>query len=239
MTNNQGHDRIIVVEDDVELRMLVCRLLKREGFDCVGAASGVDLDACLTKGPPPDLIILDLMLPGEDGVSICRRIRAGSDVPILMLTAKAEDIDRIIGLETGADDYVAKPFNPRELVARLRAILRRARNGSATLQKAQRLSFLGFVIDRGSRSVVDPAGEAVALTSGEFDLLIALASRAQLVLSREQLLDWARGRRADPFDRTIDVQIGRLRRKLSAAGAGLIVTVRNQGYMFTASVETC
>jgi two-component system OmpR family response regulator len=183
--------------------------------------------------------VLDLMLPGEDGLSICRRLRAKGSLPILMLTAKAEDVDRIVGLEIGADDYLPKPFNPRELLARIRAVLRRA-EGPSLQQTARRFAFGTFVADLDARSVAGPSDAAVELTSAEFDLLACFLERPKRVLSRDQLLDWTRGRSADPYDRTIDVSVSRLRRKLTLAdphGAVCIKTVRNGGYLFAADVR--
>jgi len=188
----------------------------------------------------PDLVILDLMLPGEDGLSICRRLRAADSIPILMLTAKSDEIDRVVGLEVGADDYLGKPFGPRELLARVRAILRRA-GGAAAKPMARRFSFDRFVIDLDARSIESIEGEApkVQLTSAEFDLLGCFVLRPRRVLTRDQILDWIRGRSAEPFDRTVDMLISRLRKKLDIAspGANLITTVRNGGYLFTATVK--
>jgi len=227
---------ILVVEDDPEIRALVGALLVREGFRVEEAEDAVSMDAVLGR-VGPDLIILDLMLPGEDGLSICRRIRARHDVPILMLTAKSEEIDRVVGLEMGADDYLVKPFGPRELVARVRAVLRR---GSRAMQPPdRRFAFGDFVIDLDARQLVRRPDVPVRLTSAEFDLLACLVQRPRRVLTRDQILDWTRGRSADPFDRTVDMLISRLRRKLDAAspGSNLIATVRNGGYLLTARVR--
>jgi two-component system OmpR family response regulator len=188
----------------------------------------------------PDLIILDLMLPGEDGLSICRRLRQRSAVPILFLTAKSDDTDCIVGLEVGADDYVTKPFNPRELLARIRAILRRAEEPSRKSTPRRRLAFAGFVADIDARRIEDANGIPVPLTSAEFDLLACFIERPRRVLSRDQLLDWTRGRSAEPWDRAIDVTLSRLRRKLEAvdpAAVGLVSTVRNSGYLFVADID--
>lgn len=180
-------------------------------------------------------------MPGEDGLSICRRLRAESSIPIIMLTALGEDTDRIVGLEVGADDYLPKPFNPRELLARIKAVLRRGSDNFDRLDNAgKRLLFNGWTIDIGKRNLTNPDGVLVALTAGEFDLLIALAERPQRVLNRDQLLDLTRGREADPFDRSVDVQLSRLRRKVEKdpKDPELIKTVRGGGYMFTADVES-
>jgi two-component system OmpR family response regulator len=232
---------IAVVEDDPEIRSLVCGLLAREGFEAAACQNGTELERLLSRRRV-DLVILDLMLPGDDGLTICRRLRAASPAtPVLMVTAKGEDVDRIIGLEIGADDYLPKPFNPRELTARARAILRRTRDVHqvANLPRPGTLRFAGWTLDAGSRELIDPDGGPVELTGGEFDLLMVLATHPQRVLNREQLLDWTRGRSADPFDRTIDVQLSRLRRKLrdDARQPAIIRTVRGGGYLFAPKVE--
>ena len=233
--------RILVVDDDVRLRDLLTRYLAEQGFDAKAIADARDLDKRLQRDPPA-LLVLDLMLPGEDGLAVCRRLRAsGEDVPIIMLTAKGEDVDRIVGLEMGADDYLPKPFNPRELVARVRAILRRTRvqNRVAAPAPTERYIFMGWTLDAGSRALSNPDGLDIELTGGEFDLLLSFVTHAQRVLNRDQLLDWTRGRSAGPFDRAIDVQLSRLRRKLAEhpSGANLIKTVRGGGYLFAAPVE--
>ncbi|MGA0604326.1 response regulator [Caulobacter sp. KR2-114] len=228
---------IAIVEDDPEIRALVTGLLEREGFEAAACANAADLDR-LVERRRVDLAVLDIMLPGEDGLSLCRRLRARGDTPVLMVTARGDDIDRIIGLEVGADDYLPKPFNPRELVARVRAILRRTRDvHRATQPMPQRevFVFAGWRLDAASRDLTDPGGRPVELTGAEFDLLVTFLRRPQRVLNRDQLLDWTRGRSAMPYDRTIDVQLSRLRRKLG--GADLVRTVRGGGYLFAAPVE--
>lgn len=228
---------IMIVEDDRDIRSLLADLLHREGYVALCAEDGVAMDRVLATRRP-DLVVLDIMLPGEDGLSICRRLRARSDLPILMLTAKSDDIDRIVGLELGADDYLPKPFHPRELLARIRAILRRADRPAAAVAAARRVTFDKFTADLDARRLAFDGAE-VDLTAAEFELLACFIERPKRVLSRDQLLDWTRGRSADPFDRTIDVSISRLRRKLSAAdeqAAQVIKTVRNGGYLFTADV---
>ncbi|RVT90021.1 response regulator transcription factor [Rhodovarius crocodyli] len=236
---------LLMVEDDPEISRLAAAFLRREGFATELAESGAAMDAALTR-IRPDLIILDLMLPGEDGLSICRRLRQSHDVPILILSAKSEEVDRVIGLELGADDYLTKPFGPRELLARIRALLRRAQGrvtqGRVTeggTSPARRYGFDRFVIDLDARAFETEAGEAVALTTAEFDLLACLARHPRRVLTRDQILDFTHGRAAGPFDRTVDMLISRLRRKLEGAspGSGLITTVRNGGYLFTAHVR--
>lgn len=231
---------IAVVEDDSEIRTLVVDLLRREGFEASGCATGEAFDRLMER-QRVDLAVLDLMLPGEDGLSICRRLHARGDVPVLMVTAKGEDVDRIVGLELGADDYLAKPFNPRELVARVRAVLRRTRERErlADPLPQERYGFVGWTLDVSGRQLTDAGGVAVPLTTGEFDLLAAFVRRPQRVLNRDQLLDWTRGRSAMPFDRAIDVQVSRLRRRLIEHGAEetLIQTVRSGGYLFSARVQ--
>jgi two-component system, OmpR family, response regulator len=231
---------IAVVEDDNEIRALVTALLTREGYEAAPCRTAQDYDR-LAERRRVDLILLDLMLPGEDGLSLCRRVRASSDVPVLMVTAKSDDIDRIVGLEIGADDYLAKPFNPRELIARVRAILRRTRDVHrvASSLPPERYRIAGWRIDAGARSLHDPDDGEIVLTGGEFDLLMAFVAHPQRVLNRDQLLDWTRGRSAMPFDRSVDVQLSRLRRKLAGhpAGAALSKTVRGGGYILAAPVE--
>jgi two-component system OmpR family response regulator len=231
---------VVLVEDDEDIRRLVRDLLAREGFAVEVAGTAVGLDQVLARRRP-DLVILDLMLPGEDGLSICRRLRSRGGVPILMLTAKSDPVDRVVGLEMGADDYVTKPFDPRELLARVRALLRRARNhvGRGDPEPSRRFAFEGLVIDLDARRLETEAGKPIALTSAEFDLLACFVVRPRRVLSRDQLLDWTRGRDAEPFDRTIDMTISRLRRKVEAVAPGLnlIATVRNNGYLLVSTVR--
>ena len=231
---------IAVVEDDPEIRSLVSGLLKREGFEVEACANAAELDRVIERRRI-DLVVLDVMMPGEDGLSVCRRLRARGDMPILMVTAKSDDIDRIIGLEVGADDYLPKPFNPRELLARVRAILRRTRAMHRVPTNAPRevYRFAGWSLDAGSRDFHNPSGQSVPLTGGEFDLLLVLLQHPQRVLNRDQLLDWTRGRSAAAYDRTIDVQLSRLRRKLGddPVEPAIIRTVRGGGYLFAPPVE--
>jgi two-component system OmpR family response regulator len=230
---------IAVAEDDPEIRALVSSLLTREGFEVEACSGGAELDR-LFQRRRIDLVVLDVMMPGEDGISICRRLRARGDVAILMVTAKGDEIDRVIGLEVGADDYLPKPFNPRELVARVRAILRRTREAHRVSETPARetYSFAGWTLDAASRDLTTPTGEEVPLTGGEFDLLLVMLTHPQRVLNRDQLLDWTRGRSAQPFDRTIDVQMSRLRRKLEddTGATSIIRTVRGGGYLFSPTV---
>ncbi|WP_304175415.1 response regulator [Phenylobacterium aquaticum] len=231
---------IAIVEDDPEIRALVCDLLGREGYETAPCPDVAEFDRVAARRRI-DLAILDVMLPGEDGLSLCRRLSAQGQTPVLMVTAKGDDIDRIVGLEIGADDYLPKPFNPRELVARVKAILRRTREAGAVVAPVRRTvyHFAGWTLDAASRDFTDPDGGGVELTGGEFDLLLSFLTHPQRVLSRDQLLDWTRGREAMPFDRTIDVQLSRLRRRLAEhpSGAALIRTVRGGGYLFSAPVE--
>ena len=237
---NETSAHILVVDDDREIRDLTSRFLRKHGFRVDNAANGREMDSCLTAGNF-DLIVLDLMMPGEDGLSICRRLRTESSVPIIILTALGEETDRIVGLEVGADDYLPKPFNPRELLARIKAVLRRGSSGLDRIDHGEsRISFNGWTIDVGKRDLKNPDGVLVALTAGEFDLLVALAERPHRVLSRDQLLDLTRGREAGPFDRSVDVQLSRLRRKVEKdpKDPELIKMVHGGGYMFTGNVET-
>ncbi len=231
---------ILVVDDDREIRELLARFLERNQMRVTAARDGREARRAWGGGHY-HLVVLDLMLPGENGLSIARWLRGQSDVPIVMLTAMGEETDRIIGLELGADDYVPKPFNPRELLARIRAVLRRA--GDQPDRRAdpagRGLRFAGWTLEPGRRRLLNPDGAEVALTGGEYDLLLALLERPHRVLTRDMLLDLLRGRQAGPFDRAIDVAISRLRRKLEDDGrnAQLIKTVRGGGYVLAAAVE--
>jgi two-component system OmpR family response regulator len=239
-TSTTASPHILVVEDDRQISALVSRYLRDNECRVSVAGDGREMDRLLETNRF-DLVVLDLMLPGEDGLSLCRRLRASSSIPIVMLTAKGEDIDRIIGLEMGADDYLAKPFNPRELLARIRAVLRRA--VIAELAPAGRgarvLSFLGWKLDRTLRELRSPDGAKVAVTRAEFDLLYAFCERSGRVLTRDQLLDVTQGRSAGPFDRSIDILVSRLRRKIEQDPhhPEIIKTMRSNGYLFTPSIE--
>ncbi len=229
---------LLVVDDDREIRDLLKRFLAKHGFRVTVAEDG---PSCMTavEGGHFDLVILDVMMPGEDGLSVCRRLRANHTVPVIMLTAMGDETDRIIGLEIGADDYLPKPFNPRELLARIRAVLRRSPSARDAPASGEIYHFQGWDLDPRSRTLVDPEGAAVELTSGEFDLLLALTKRPNRVLSRDQLLDITKGREAMPFDRSIDVQLSRLRRKIEEdhKAPRFIKTIRGGGYMFATDVE--
>jgi two-component system OmpR family response regulator len=215
----------------------VAEILGREGYEVETAGDGAGLRAALARRRP-DLLILDLMLPGEDGVSLCRATRADSPIPIIILTAKGDEADRVDGLESGADDYLSKPFGGRELLARIRAVLRRAAPGEAVAGRPV-LAFAGWCLDTGRRTLTSPEGVLVDLSSGEYDLLLAFLRHPHRTLSRDELLDLARGRVAGPFDRTIDVQVGHLRRKLEAdpKSPELIKTIRGEGYVLAADVR--
>lgn len=230
---------ILVVDDDREVRALLSKFLGQHGFRASVAADGRQMDKALAQGRV-DLIVLDLMMPGEDGLAICRRLRKDDTTPILMLTASAEETDRIVGLEIGADDYMAKPFNPRELVARIRAVLRRGAIAQAPTKTRGQWLFEGWRLDAPRRELHRPDGVLVNLSGGEFDLLLAFIEHPQRVLTRDMLLDLARGRIASPFDRSIDVQVSRLRRKIETdpANPSIIKTVRTGGYIFTPDVQT-
>lgn len=231
---------ILVVDDDREIRDLLARFLERQRFRVTAARDGREARRAFLNGHY-QLVVLDLMLPGESGLDLARWLRAETQVPIIMLTALGEEPDRIIGLELGADDYVTKPFNPRELVARIRAVLRRVGDGEERGRDApaRLYSFAGWTLETARRRLVDPQGVDVALTGGEYDLLVALLDRPNRVLTRDMLLDLLRGRQAGPFDRAIDVAISRLRRKLEDDGrnAQIIKTVRGGGYVLAAAVE--
>lgn len=231
---------LLVVDDDRQLRELLTRFLGKHGYRVTGARDGQEMWRALEDWHI-DLIVLDLMLPGDDGLTLCRRLRADSSLPIIMLTAMGEETDRIVGIEMGADDYLPKPFNPRELLARIKAVLRRTHE--APLEAGPRadaiLSFAGWRLDPVQRKLESPDRVVVELSGGEFDLLLAFAEHPRRVLSRDQLLDLSRGRAAVPFDRSVDVQVGRLRRKIEADAKDpqFIKTVRGGGYLFTPAVE--
>jgi two-component system, OmpR family, response regulator len=229
--------KILIVDDDREIRDLLARFLRKHGLRVETVADGRAM-ACALETGRFDLVVLDLMLPGEDGLSLCRHLRATSSLPVIMLTAVAEDTDRIVGLEIGADDYVTKPFNPRELLARIKAVLRRT-GGAGRETSEGTLTFAGWRLAAAQRELRDPDGVLVPLTSGEFDLLLAFVERPERVLSRDQLLDLTKGRDAVPFDRSIDVQLSRLRRKIEIdpQNPTLIKTVRGGGYMLAQPVR--
>ena len=231
-------DHLLIVDDDPGLRELLADYLSRNGFRVSGVADGRGLWAALER-EPVDLVILDLMLPGDDGLVLCRTLRARSSLPIIMLTARGDDTDRIVGLEMGADDYLPKPFNPRELLARIKSILRRSRSAPAEPGETRRFQFAGWTLDVDARQLVAPDGVLVALGASDYRLLRVFLDHPHRVLNRDQLLDLTQGREAAPFDRSIDVQVSRLRRRLrdDPREAALIKTVRNEGYLLAAQVR--
>ena len=238
MTENA---HILIVDDQQEICDVVQEYLTGEGYRVSTAHDGGAMRRVMSQGHT-DLVILDLMLPGEDGLTLARALRSESPgIGIIILTGRGETVDRIIGLEMGADDYLPKPFHLRELLARVKSVLRRvqSRTGDMTQPHRSRARFAGWNLDLSSRELVSPSGEEVRLTTGEFDLLAAFVNNANQVLTRDRLLDLARNREAGPFDRTIDVQVGRLRRKLEddPQNPTLIKTVRGTGYIFTPAVE--
>jgi two-component system OmpR family response regulator len=235
-----AQDHILVVDDDAEIRSLLREYFEKNGYRVSLAADGKGLRAAFTVGEP-DLVVLDLMLPGEDGFTLCRELRARSDVPIIMLTARGEDTDRIVGLELGADDYLAKPFNARELLARVKSVLRRMRALPGNLKPdiVKGFRFAGWTLDIATRDLTSPKGVVIALSGTEFRLLRTFVSHPNRVLTREQLIDLMLSRDAAPFDRAIDVQVSRLRQRLGedAKEPVLIKTVRSHGYVLAAQVE--
>lgn len=231
---------LLIVDDDAGIRNLLGDFLKQHGFQTFLAPDGKMMRVVLERHTI-DLIILDVMLPGEDGLSLCRQLRSQSNIPIVMLTAVGEEVDRIVGLEMGADDYINKPFHPRELLARIKAVLRRAqspvREVIATENKMYH--FAGWNLNRGLRRLLSPEQCEVILSAGEFALLLAFLERPQQVLSRDQLLDLTKNRMAGPFDRSIDIQISRLRRKIEedVKNPTVIKTVRSGGYILSVPVK--
>ena len=228
--------RILVVDDDPGLRDLLDGYLRDSGYEVQTVGDGEAMRGELAR-TPFDLIVLDLMLPGEDGLTLCRRLRAHSAVPILMLTARGDEFERVLGLEMGADDYLAKPFSPRELLARIRSILRRA--GDRGPQATSRIGFDDWTLDLGAHHLVDPEGVVVVLSTGEFRLLRALAENLNRVLTRDQLIDAIAGREANRLERTVDVLVSRLRKRLrdDAREPRMIRTVRSEGYMLVSRPE--
>jgi two-component system OmpR family response regulator len=232
---------VAIVEDDAEIRDLLCGLFAREGFEAAPCENAAALDSLMARRRLA-LVILDVMMPGEDGLSVCRRLSAQGGPPIILATARDDDIDRIVGLEIGADDYVSKPYNPRELAARARAVLRRTRpapQSTAPGDKGELLAFEGWSLATAARALAAPDGAPVELSAGEYDLLMAFLTHPQRVLSRDFLMDWTKGREAAAFDRSVDVMLSRLRRKLrdDPTAPHLIRTVRNGGYLFAAAVQ--
>ena len=228
---------ILLVEDDPPLRTLTARALQENGFAVKAAATGAEMWVALDGGPV-SLIVLDIMLPGTSGIDLCRKLRETSKVPIIFISAKGSETDRVVGLELGADDYLTKPFSSRELVARIRAVLRREGNGQEGTERQQGLlRFDGWTLSLPRRELLSPSGAMVELTGAEFELLVTLCDHAGRVIARERLIELSRNRLGDSSDRSVDVLVSRLRRKLSSAGhRAPIVTVRGIGYMFNAPV---
>lgn len=238
---NATPEHLLVVDDDVEIRQLLTRYLQESGYRVTAVADGRGMRAALSVGDP-DLIVLDVMLPGEDGISLCRAVRARSEVPIIMLTARGEETDRVVGLEVGADDYVPKPFSPRELLARVRSVLRRSKALPPNLRphEVRWFRFSGWRLDVLTRNLTAPDGVVVPLGATEFKLLRTLLDHPGAVLTRDQLIELMLSRDAGPFDRALDVQVSRLRQRLreDAREPAIIKTVRGQGYVLTAVVES-
>jgi len=233
-------EHILVVDDDPEIRSLLQAYLEKNGYRVSSAGDGRGMKALLERSRI-DLVVLDIMLPGEDGLTLCRELRARSPLPIIMLTARGDDTDRIVGLEMGADDYLPKPFNPRELLARIKGVLRRTKVLTPLAQSpsTQNYRFAGWTLDTASRHLIDPQGVVVPLSSGEYRLLQTFVEHPRRVLNRDQILDLSQGREWGPFDRSIDVQISRLRKRLRDDGKrpAIIKTVRGEGYVLSAEVS--
>lgn len=233
-------DHILIVDDDAEIRSLLSKYLFKNGLRATAVADGRGMWQALDAAQF-DLIVLDLMLPGDDGLTLCRSLRAKSDIPVIMLTARGEETDRIVGLEMGADDYLAKPFSARELLARIKAILRRARSLPENLrpENARRLRFAEWVLDTVQRQLLSAAGVVTPLSGAEYRLLRIFLTHPNRVLNRDQLVDLTQGKEADPLDRSIDVQVSRLRHRLGddPREPQLIKTVRGEGYVLAAEVK--
>ena len=246
MNNEPDKKHILVVDDDAGIRDLLGQFLQKHDYAISLAKNGDEMWQQL-KAHSINLVILDVMMPGKDGVELCKELRQESHLPVIMLTAMCEDVDRIIGLEMGADDYIGKPFNPRELLARVKAILRRAEMHTESQEKAQpvkklnaqRYDFAGWQLNRVERRLLSPNSDEVGLSSGEYNLLLVFLQRPQQVLSRDQLLDLTRNRQAGPYDRSIDIQISRLRHKIEMdhKDPKIIKTVRGGGYVLATDVE--
>jgi two-component system OmpR family response regulator len=234
-TDEQAH--ILVVDDDGEIRHLVAKFLRENGYRVTTARDGREMRQVLSDAII-DLVVLDLMLPGMNGLDLCKEVRKTSALPIIMLTARGAEADRIVGLEIGADDYLAKPFSPRELLARIKAVLRRASSVPIPHGSGHLLNFEGWTLDTQRRELTNPAGVVVDLSTGEYDLLLTFLEAPQRVLTRDQLMDAAKHRLATGYDRAIDVQVSRLRRKIdvSEEGQAMIKTIRGTGYLLVPAV---
>ena len=233
-------DSILIVDDDLEIRRLLADYLARNGFAALAARDGREMWQMLERHVV-DLVVLDLMLPDTDGLTLCRDLRAKGNLPVLMLTARGEETDRIVGIEMGADDYLVKPFNPRELLARIKSILRRTRSLPPNLrpEPTRCLSFSGWCLDTATRLLTSPDGVATPLSGGEYRLLRILLDHPNRVLNRDQLTEMIQGREAEPYDRAVDVQVSRLRQRLrdDRREPQLIKTVRGEGYVLASTVE--
>ena len=234
---NDGH--ILIVDDDAQIRLLAGKFLREHGYRVTTARDGREMRQTLASASV-DLVILDIMLPGSNGLDLCKELRSRSSLPVIMLTARGTETDRIVGLEIGADDYLAKPFNPRELLARINAVLRRARShlDAPQVKSGQYLRFEMWTLDTRRRELTDPKGVIVDLSTGEYDLLLTFLEAPQRVLTRDQLMDAAKHRMATGYDRAIDIQVSRLRRKIDVSedGQAMIKTIRGTGYMFVPAV---
>ncbi|MBC3869299.1 response regulator [Undibacterium oligocarboniphilum] len=232
-------NKILIVDDDREIRSLLAEYLDHNGYTAIMAADGNGMWAALQEHQF-ELVVLDLNLPGDDGLTLCRNLRSKSNMPVIMLTARSEPLDRILGLEMGADDYLPKPFEPRELLARIRSVLRRTQSNQITLsaENLQKLKFAGWTLDMTARHLVAPDGMIVSLSGAEYRMLNIFLEHPNRILNRDQLLNMTHGRDADPFDRSIDIQISRLRQKLreDARSPQIIKTVRNGGYVLAVTV---
>ena len=236
---------VLIVDDDPEIGALLGDYLAKHGYRVSLARDGREMSKLIARANI-DLIVLDVMLPGEDGISLCRQLRETSEVPIIMLSAAGEEVDRVLGLEVGAGDYIAKPFSPRELLARIKALSRRTtgklglQRKSSQIAKMPNIYFQAWTLDQNRRRLIAPDGVAVPLSAGEYELLLAFLENPNRTLTRDQLLDLTHGREATPFDRTIDVQVARLRKKIEkdAKNPLILVTVRGGGYQFNASVTS-
>ena len=236
--DTQNH--ILIVDDDAEIRSLLGEYLRKNGYQASLAADGKAMRAALLR-EKIDLVVLDVMLPGEDGLSLCRRLRVESEMPIIMLTARGEETDRVVGLEMGADDYLAKPFSPRELVARIKSVLRRYRSLPRNLRAddARSVTFAGWRLDTIARHLLSPEGVVTSLGGVEYQLLRIFLSHPNQVLTRDQLMVLSKGREADPLDRSIDIRVSRLRHRLrdDPTEPQIIKTVRGEGYVLAVRVE--
>jgi two-component system OmpR family response regulator len=236
----ESTSNILIVDDDHEIRSLLADYLGANGYHALAAQDGIAMEKTLDR-ERVDLIVLDLNMPGDDGLTLCRKLRNRSNIPVIMLTARSEPIDRILGLEMGADDYLPKPFEPRELLARIRSVLRRshmATEHSRESSAQRQIGFAGWTLDLTARHLVDPGGLIIMLSGAEFRLLQVFLEHPNRVLNRDQILNFTHGRDADPFDRSIDIQISRLRQKLNedARSPQIIKTVRNGGYVLAVPV---